>query len=231
MEEGTLNTTSLEAALGHTFASRELLLTALTHPSYTQFVNSKTDNYQRLEFLGDAALSLILAEHLYQAYPLEREGTLAQARSALAKGSTLSTLAKKLHLSNYLRLSPAEREAGGGGRPSILEDTMEALIGALFLDSNYEKTKSCVLNCYPKLPKNISQLLEKENPKGKLQEHFQQQNPTPPIEYKLLQAEGPDHAKSYLVEIHIDGTHYGQGSGSSKKEAEENAAREALKQL
>jgi ribonuclease-3 len=202
---------------------------ALTHPSYARDHSLAHAHYERLEFLGDSVLSLVLAETLYTTYPNEPEGRLAAARSALSRGQELSQLAERLGLAPHLLIGKGTHDPEGNIRPSILENALEALIGAIFLDGGYLHARTCVLQWYAPLPVNISELLDDLNPKGKLQEYYQSRDNAPEIAYHLLEESGPDHAKSYRIEVRIAETAAGEGTGSSKKEAEENAAREALK--
>ena len=221
----------LEAVLGYTFQDPELLKLALTHPSYARDRGESNAHYERLEFLGDSALSLVLAEALYNAYPSEPEGMLAAARSALGRGQELSLLAKRLGIAPHILTGKGSgtRDPKGNVRPSILENVLEAIAGAIFLDSGFPSVRACILKWYAPLPGDISLLLDDLNPNGKLQEHYQSQEDAPEIAYHLLDESGPDHAKSYHIEVRIGEEPSGKGSGTSKKEAEENAAREALK--
>ncbi len=220
---------SLEAVLGYTFQDPTLLRLALTHPSYARDRKVSGEHYERLEFLGDSALSLVLAEALYKAYPNEPEGRLASARSALGRGQELSRLAEKLGLAPHLLIGRGTHDPEGKVRPSILENALEAVAGAIFLDGGFAAVRSCILGWHEPLPKDISELLGDINPKGKLQEHYQGQQDAPEITYHLLDQSGPDHAKCYHIEVRIGDSPAGEGKGSSKKEAEEHAAREALK--
>ena len=222
---------SLEALLEYTFQDPALLKLALTHPSYARDQNDSNTHYERLEFLGDSVLSLVLAEALHNTYPNEPEGRLAAARSALGRGQELSQLAKSLGIGPHILIGKGTgtRDSKGNVRPSILENALEAIVGAIFLDSGFPAARACILKWYTPLPNDISKLLGDLNPKGKLQEHYQSLDEAPEIVYDLLDESGPDHAKSYHIEVRIGDAPAGKGSGTSKKEAEENAAREALK--
>lgn len=204
---------------------------SLTHPSYIKEEGTEAIHNQRLEFLGDSVLSLILAEKLFELYPDEREGVLAKGRSALAKGSFLSELGRKLKLAEFLRMSRHEENTGGRERASTLEDALEAVVGAIYLDSDYPTTRDVVLPWYGPLEDVLKHTLEHENPKGKLQEHIQGESPQSAIEYQVLATSGPDHEKKFTVQVLVDGHSKGKGNGNSKKEAEESAARRALKTL
>lgn len=214
--------------IGYRFKAQDLLLSSLTHPSYIQQYPKTEESNQRLEFLGDAVLSAILADKLYEQFPDEREGVLSLNRSALAQGPQLAALARELGLDAVLRLSDGEIKNKGRRRESILEDALEALIGAIFLDSDWKTTRRVVLNWYGDINERLETLLEEHNPKGRLQELVQPVHGNEAIEYMVSSTGGPDHAKFYTVEAHIMGRLMGEGRGSSKKEAEENAASAAL---
>jgi ribonuclease-3 len=218
---------AFQRRIGHHFANASLLTTALTHPSWMQQHGGGMNN-QRLEFLGDSVLSLTLARELFLRMPDVREGVLTHSRAALAKRALLSTLALELGIDAVLRLSEAEERNGGRSRESILEDTLEAVAGAVFLDSSFEHASQVVIGWYGDIRKRLEGLLGSHNPKGRLQELVQPAMGNEAISYTLLSEEGPAHMRVFRVRLDIGGEPKGEGSGSSKKEAEENAAREAL---
>ncbi len=218
-----------EQHIGYAFTDRGLLERALTHPSC--LAEGAALHNQRLEFLGDSVLSLILAEELFKLFPGEREGHLARARSALAKGACLADMARKLNLTAYLRVSEQEEKAGGRERESSLEDALEAVVAAVYLDSDFVTARKVVLGWYGDVMAVTDELLSSDNPKGRLQELVQGQAPDSSIDYELVHADGPDHRKIFIMEVRIDGRACGLGQGHSKKDAEEAAAREALKKL
>lgn len=217
----------LEERIGYHFTDRDLLTRALTHPSWSQ-IYPEDEHYQRLEFLGDSVLSLVLAEKLYALFPHKREGVLTRNRAALAKGAQLATLAKELTLDEHLRLSEAEFRNGGRMRESILEDTVESVIGAIYLDGGMAAARDVILSWYGDLKERLQDLLHLHNPKGQLQERIQPQLGNDAIRYVVLEESGPPHSRQFRVCVEISGKNAGEGSGTSKKEAEENAAREAL---
>lgn len=221
----------LQKTLGYQFKDPTLLITALTHASRVRDTEQAHLHNQRLEFLGDAVLSLILAETLYHALPDQREGKLTNARSALVRGDHLSQIARKLQLDQYLRLGEHETKAGIAQRPSLLEDAFEALIAALYLDAGLDTTRRITLNLYGNLTKHLDDTLEDHNPKGRLQELIQASSPDTTIAYEIITTEGPPHERTYTSQVLINGKTQGQGTGRSKKEAEEAAARIALEQL
>lgn len=223
-----MNLKNLEKKLGYAFKEQSLLERALTHPSFAREENKVGEDYERLEFLGDAVLSLILAENLYTLLPEAREGELALKRSALIKGHSLSHLAQKLELAKHIKLGKTEKSSGGKKKQSILENTLEAIVGAIYLDSNIETTKRIVLSWYGDILEKAQKLLDKHNPKGKLQELLQKKTGEFTIEYRLVEEGGPDHEKTYKVALYINSKYYSEGLDSSKKGAEEKAAQKGL---
>jgi ribonuclease III len=222
---------ALQERLGYRFRRSELLVEALTHPSFAQQDGHRVPHYQRLEFLGDAVLNLILAERLYHDLPGEREGALARARSALGKGELLAALARRLGLPACLRLARGDVAAGGREWQSAQEDAFEALIGAVFLDSDYPTARDTVLRWYGDLAELREELLSGDNPKGRLQEWLAARGLGHALRYRLKHATGPDHAKVFQVELAVHNELLGEGAGRTKKEAEEQAARAALEKL
>ncbi len=222
---------ALQSRLGYQFRNHALLEEALTHPSYAQQERHRVPHYQRLEFLGDAVLNLILAERLFQDLPGVREGELARARSALGKGELLAALARKLRLPACLRLARGDVAAGGREWASSQEDSFEALVGAVFLDSDYVTARDAVLRWFGNLDELRAELLSGDNPKGRLQEWLAQRGLGAALNYRLKQAAGPDHAKVFQVELTVSGEIHGEGEGRTKKDAEEQAARQALVKL
>lgn len=219
----------LEQRIGHQFSNPALLEQALTHSSRLQETPEASDN-QRLEFLGDSVLGLFLAETLFQAFPDEREGYLAQARSVLAKGDFLAQLARELELPAHLRMSEAEISQDGQHRDAALEDALEALIGAIYLDSDYATTCACLVLWFGDFNVRLSKRLARDNPKGRLQEWTQANGRDQPS-YNIIDETGPGHAKEFKAEVIVSGETLGTGAGFSKKEAEEAAARSAIEQL
>ncbi len=222
---------SLEETLSYIFQDKALLMTALTHPSYCLENNEKA-HYQRLEFLGDAILGAALSSLLYRLFPEEREGKLAEMRSILASGSTLAQIAQKLNLQKHIRMSQAEYAQSGASRSSSLEDCLEALVGAIFLDSgSFEMTSQTIYQLYGDIGSRIQALMASHNPKGRLQEWCQEKYSKNVLSYRLLRSEGPPHQQTFYVEVWDQDRCLGKGQGLSKKEAEEAAAKTALEGL
>ena len=219
---------ALQDRLGHRFRNAGLLTEALTHPSYLPDNPGAGPHNQRLEFLGDSVLHLLLAEALFREFPGEREGVLSRRRAVLTKGEFLSRLALDLGLAPALRIGRSEEDAGGRTRASILEDTLEAVVGALYLDSDFETTRRVVLGWYGPLASRLALSEDADNPKGQLQEIVQPEHGNSALRYEVVESTGPNHARAYEVAVFLLDREIGRGSGSSKKAAEEAAARAGL---
>lgn len=222
---------ALEEKLGYPFGDHEWLTRALTHPSFAREVPEAPNN-QRLEFLGDAVLSAIIAGALFAQFPQEREGYLTRARALLTDQPFLAGLAGELGLEAHLRLGEGEETSTSErAREKRLADAFEALVAAVHLDGGDAAARSAVLRWYGDLRSRIETAIENYNPKGRLQEHVQPLHGNDALEYVLLEASGPDHDKRFAVEVRLKGELLGQGRGTSKKAAEEEAARLALQKL
>jgi ribonuclease III, bacterial len=221
----------LQARLGHTFSRQELLREALAHPSFVNEHPEAGPSNQRLEFLGDAVLQLIVTDALYTAFHSDPEGALSRRRSILTKGRCLAQLALEIGLDAALRLGGSENTPAGRARASNLEDAFEALIGALYLDAGLERTRERVLVIYGSLEARLATGSLVDNPKGRLQELVQPKHGTGALRYETTQSGGPDHDREYTSRVHLGDRILGEGRGTSKKTAEEAAARMALEQL
>ncbi len=214
--------------LGITFCDTDLLLRALTHRSYlggeSEFLPASNE---RLEFLGDAVLELIVIDHLFCRFPEDREGELTQKKSLLVSKTVLADLAERMQLGRFIFMSPAERDAGGGARHSILADAFEALLGALYLDQGIPAARALVERWLLGQASRILEDTEKQNFKSILQEHVQASLRVHP-RYRVRNQEGPDHDKRFIIEVMVRGRIIGVGRGHNKKEAEQQAARNAL---
>ncbi|NPA10979.1 MAG: ribonuclease III [Epsilonproteobacteria bacterium] len=215
----------LQESLGYEFKNEKLLAEALTHRSYT-----KEFNNERLEFLGDAVLDLIVGEYLYHKFKDAEEGTLSKLRAALVNEEAFTKLAKRLNLGKFIFLSPAEENNNGREKPSILSSAFEAIIGAIYLESGFDKVKEIVLNLlkkeYPTIKPN--ELLK--DYKTNLQEITQAHFGIVP-EYKLISAVGPDHKKEFEIAVVIQGKEYARAKGKSKKAAQQEGARLTIQKL
>jgi ribonuclease III len=224
------NFSILEKNLGLEFKNKDLLITAFCHRSYlNEHPDFHLPHNERLEFLGDAVLELIVTEYLYTKYPEKNEGELTNWRAALVNAKILSDLARELGFNDFLLLSKGEEKETGRGRQYILANTFEALIGSIYLDQGYEVTKGFVEKnlIERKLPEIIEKGLFKD-PKTRFQEEAQERVKITPT-YKVLEEWGPDHAKHFLVGVFLGEELVAKGEGPSKQEAEQDAAENALK--
>jgi ribonuclease-3 len=214
----------LQDKLGYRFQDLGHLELALTHRSLG---HKPEKNNERLEFLGDAVLQLIVSSYLYHKFPRLPEGELAKIRSLLVRESTLAEVARDLELNRCLQVGKGEKRAQAQERDSLLCDVLEAVYGAVFLDGGYSEARRVIIE---HLPNWDAQQMSMIDAKSTLQEHFQQIAKKPPV-YCLVQEEGPDHDKSFVVEVQFDEECLGEGRGHTKKEAEQEAARSALSKL
>lgn len=220
----------LEKEIGYSFRTRQLLTAALTHRSY-RFENPgiEFDN-QRLEFLGDAVLGLVTAAHLYEKFADADEGTLTHLRSSIASGKALAKVARRIHLGERLLLGKGEERSGGRHRDSNLADVLESVIGAVYVDGGFKPADKLIRKLIiPELDTNSSNVWD-QNPKGQLQEVAQRTRHCSP-RYHTSGEKGPSHARLFTVEVLLNDVSMGIGRGSSKREAETNAAIEALEML
>jgi ribonuclease III len=228
MAEPDQDLAAFEVRTGYQFRDRALLARALSHPSRQQD-ESGADNNQRLEFLGDAVLQLVVSERLHTLYPEEREGDLTRRRATLTRGAFLTALARDFGVHQVLRVSQAERSVGGHERPAALEDAVEALVAAIYLDSDWETVRRVVLGWLGDIDARVSAFEHGANPKGQLQELVQPRHGNNALSYRVANVGGPPHERRFEVEVLIHEGVVGRGVGASKKEAEEAAAREALR--
>ena len=217
-----------EEKIGYHFQDERLLEQALTHRSYAnEYHWGKHLDNERLEFLGDAALEIVVSEFLYRKYPKRPEGELTRMRASMVCESTLALCTKELDLGKYLLLGKGEEQTGGRGRKSILSDALEAVIGAVYLDGGFASAKELVLRV---VLNDIEHKQLFSDSKTILQELVQGQYGGDLV-YRLVSEEGPDHDKKFLVEARIANVAYGQGTGRTKKSAEQEAAYATLLQL
>jgi ribonuclease III len=226
-----IDLSSFQQQLGFTFNNQELLEIALVHSSY---INEKpgiaSESNERLEFLGDAVLGLIIAQKLFHDLPQSPEGELTRLRSALVQRETLAQIAREINLGKYLLLGKGEETGGGRDKPANLAGAFEALIAAIYLDQSLGVTNNFILKLFgPEIFKQAN-LKADTDYKSKLQEITQAKYQTTPG-YHLINATGPDHAKQFIVEVRLGEKVLGQGTGKSKKTAEMDAARRVLNNL
>ena len=220
----------LQDRLGYVFRDAALLQLALTHPSVAHEQGSPVQTNQRLEFLGDAVLQLVLTRELYEKFPGFDEGPLTKARAKLVNRRTLAERARHMGLGQHLILSRGEEQNGGRERLSALADTYEALLGALLLDGGFGAASDFILRQFQAAFGGLLVIPILENPKGELQELLQAISPEAP-EYQVVSASGPDHDRLFECTVHHAGAELARGRGKSKKAAESEAALAALAKL
>lgn len=218
---------ALAQRLGVTFHDIGLLHTALVHTSYANEAQGRVAHNERLEFLGDAVLELASSTYLYTHFPSLPEGELTKTRASIVCSAALAKIAARLGLGEYLLLGHGEEMSGGRARTTNLEDAFEAVLGAIYLDQGWETARDYALR---QLAPEFDQVRHGENLQDykTLLQELVQKTPGSTIAYELLEATGPDHAKHYRYAVVINGKTCGEGEGSSKKEAEQQAARMAL---
>jgi len=231
MSDTRKNIDELAKNLKIKFNNKELLVKALTHRSYLNEAKIKgLNSNERLEFLGDAVLSFWITSQVYQKYPDSPEGELTFIRTFLVRTETLAKLSSKLNLGAYLLMSRGEELGGGRQNPSLLANTLEALIGAIYTDQGMTSVSDFLENQFSVLINNIDGGESLKDSKSLLQEYLQSQGNASPI-YKLVSAEGPDHQKTFTMGIYLDDKLLATGTSKSKQEAEEEAAKKALEIL
>lgn len=217
---------SLEKRLQYKFNNINYLKNALTHSSYANEVRDGFSSNERLEFLGDSVLSVIVSEYIFEKFPKMPEGELTRLRASLVCEKALCSFARELHIGDYLMLGKGEERGGGRERDSILADAFEAVLAAIFLDGGMAPAKEHIMRFVLRDVKHTSDETFKDY-KTTLQEIIQR-NPEESVSYILTNQSGPDHNKSFTVEVRLNSNVIGVGSGSSKKRAEQMAAKQAL---
>lgn len=227
MSQSTLAT--LESAIGYAFKDTQLLEQAVTHRSYlNENPTWPIGHNERLEFLGDAVLELVVTEYLYEHYPQHPEGEMTNWRAALVNANTLATITAEFDLNAHMLLSRGEARDTGRARQYILANAIEALIGAMYLDGGYEPCKVFIGQfVLAKLPEIISKRLYRDS-KSLLQEHAQDRLSVTPT-YRVMEEWGPDHARQFKIGVYLGKELAGEGQGQSKQDAQQAAAEEALK--
>jgi ribonuclease-3 len=221
---------AFQERLGCRFHDEGLLRLALTHPSKAREINARLRHNQRLEFLGDAVLGLVLSRELYEAFPGADEGLLTQSRARLVNRDSLGQRGRSLGLGAHLILSRGEESSGGRDRVSALADAFEALLGAIFLDQGFDAVRAFIVREFAGDFNLVSTPSGIENPKGELQELLQARSPRAP-NYQLIAASGVDHDRDFECAVWHEGAELARGVGKTKRAAESNAAVAALKKL
>lgn len=216
----------LEQNIGYTFKDPSLLKHALTHSSFANEKKGNTTSNERLEFLGDSVLSIIVSDYIYHNFPNLPEGQLTRLRASLVCEKSLCNFSKQLGVGEHLLLGKGERANGGKERPSILADAFEAILAAIYLDGGMEPARRHVLRFVKEELHHMEHEAFKDY-KTELQEIIQR-NPEEQLSYVLIGESGPDHDKNFTVEVHLNSNVIGVGRGHSKKNAEQAAARKAL---
>jgi ribonuclease-3 len=220
----------LQTRLGYFFRDENLLRLALTHPSVAHEQNHPHPHNQRLEFLGDAVLGLVLSQHLYETFTEADEGSLTKTRAKLVNTTALAAHGRALELGAHLILSRGEENSGGRQRTSAMADTFESVLGAILLDGGFGVAREFILRDFAADFSELDLLTGIENPKGELQELLQSTAPQAP-HYQLVSADGPDHDRRFECAVFHAGAELARGHGKSKKAAESDAALAALKVL
>ena len=220
----------LQKRLGYSFKKSELLELALTHPSVNHKQIKAFNNNQRLEFLGDAVLQMIISAELYRQFPTRNEGTLSEVRAQMVNRDALAEQAVQIKLGKELVLSRGEDRNGGRKRDSALADAFESVVGAIYLDGGFMKVKKFILTQFSERFEGADAGRHVGNPKGELQEILQGKSAVAP-EYRLLDSKGPDHDRSFECAVRHSGHELARGTGKSKKTAESDAATKAIKLL
>jgi ribonuclease-3 len=220
----------LQEKIGYKFKNEATLKLALTHPSVAHESAAYIPHNQRLEFLGDAVLGLVLTHELYEKFKDVSEGPLTKARAQMVNRRTLADQAERLGLGQHLILSRGEESSGGRERESNLADAFEALLAAIFLDGGYEEARRFILRHFREGFGDLAEIPSLENPKGELQEALQEECAEPP-RYELKSVTGPDHDRLFDCAVYHNDKELGRGRGKSKKAAESAAAEAALKNL
>jgi len=219
----------MQRRIAYTFKNGELLERALTHKSYANESKVPFHN-ERLEFLGDSVLNLVVSEHLMKHCPDSTEGDLSRLRASIVSEPALASVARTIDLGDFLLLGKGEEQTGGRNKDSLLADSLEALVASIYLDAGKEAAESFVLRTFAALITQCCALRGTLDYKTELQEVCQERLKQLP-EYRVTSESGPDHQKEFEVEISLKGEVYGRGVGRSKKEAEQKAAKEALARL
>lgn len=222
--------TQLFEKLNYTFKDASLITTALTHSSYANEAKGNVKFNERLEFLGDSVLGLIVSDYLFRTYPELPEGVLTKMRAGVVSEASLAPIARELSLGEYIRLGKGEEITGGRGRASILADAMESVIGAIYLDGGLETAKAFVLRLLTPSIERMASGKGHIDYKTELQELLQSKSNLE-ITYEIIGDEGPDHNKTFTAQVSHGDNIIGQGKGKSKKEAEQQAAQNAMDKL
>jgi ribonuclease-3 len=221
---------SLQKRIKVKFNNKSLLNRALTHRSFVNEAGNPIKDNERLEYLGDSVLALVVNEYLFKTFEDYLEGDLAKIKSAVVSETTLAKVSNEINLGSYILMGRGEEQSGGRVRDSILANTLEALIGALYLDSGLKDCKRFILSLLKNDIERIDRLTYLRDPKTTLQEYVQKKFKERPV-YEVIEEKGPDHMKEFTVRLVINGSGVATGTGNSKRKAEMDAARKVLEQM
>lgn len=224
------NLDELQRRLDYHFSKPQLLRLAVTHPSVAHETTAPTEHNQRLEFLGDAVLGLVLTQELYEKFSTVSEGPLTKARAQMVNRRSLAEQARRFEVGRDLILSRGEETSGGREKQSALADAFEAIVGAIFLDGGFEAARDFILRCFRDSFGQLTRIPDIDNPKGELQEKLQSRSPDAP-RYETTSVTGPDHDRVFECAVFHAGKELARGTGKSKKAAESRAALAALEAL
>ncbi len=216
----------LEHKISYEFKNKKLLKRALTHSSYSNESGGTVGDYERLEFLGDAVLELVITEYLFKNFPNKSEGELSKLRSSVVCESSLFSIGKSLDLGHIMKFGKGEKNTGGANRPSIIADAVESLIAAIFMDSDFHTVKEIILRLFKESVRLASEGLLFDDYKSEILEYFQSKAVND-IRYKLVSSSGPDHEKIFTSELVVAGKVLALGVGRTKKASEQEAAKTA----
>jgi len=225
-----IDVSALCGLLGYWFKDQSLLSLSLSHRSFVRTQPGGLESYERLEFLGDSVLGLAISEQLYRDNPEETEGNLTKTKAMLVNETTLAQVGREIGLNAFIQLSPEEERSGGRDRNSIIADAFEAVIGAIYLDGGIEPARDVILKFIYSRRVSITTDVAQKNYKGDLLEMVQARGEGVP-RYDVISEEGPDHEKTFHVIVTVAGEKVGEGTGLSKKEAEQRAAAMALEKV
>ena len=226
-----MNTKILEEKLGYTFKDKKLLKTALCHKSYiNEAKDGQTNSYERLEFLGDSVLGVIVSRYIYENFAAFPEGKLSKLRASVVCEESLASVARSLDIGSHIILSKGEQATGGADKPAILCDVVEALIASIYLEAGMETAEVFVMKILKDIIDSQASVSgDNTDYKTLLQEKVQSSGGT--VTYEILSETGPDHSKSYIAGVYINGKLAAQGEGASKKKAHQSAAGRAIQNM
>lgn len=225
------NISKLEATIGYVFKDKSFIKRAITHSSFSNENKGDFQNYERLEFLGDAVLGMVVAQYLFEKFPAVQEGTMTKLRASVVCEESLAKCSRNIGINEVLALSHGEAMHGGREKDSILADVFEAVLASIYLDSGLETAKEFVLTHLQNEIERLANECESSDYKSELQEILQKGGNSVKIEYIQDSESGPDHDRTFYVSVHVNGVKKGSGSGKNKKAAQQAAAKNAIAEV